>query len=452
MKKNVFTHVKILTLTSMCVMGLGLHADIDVNLMVEGCNNDTVCEIQYGESFNSCPNDCAYVAPTSTPPTPVTPLPSADSSGILFGTKGDTTLRFENVHITHGLDSAVLTWNTTRPTKSSISWGLTDDYAEGVLSEIEFIKTHSSKINNIIPGKIYVFKITAVDADGVYVTYSGNFLLKKETPVLLPLNVADFRIFTAPTGIGLRWNNVSDLEYEYVRIIRSTTGYPHNPSDGKVVYEGKGQSFVDINVLEGVRYYYAAFVRNQSSQYSSGVLRTVIKYKNGITPLDSDVGFPFENDNQIDTAIPSNVFQLTHQDIDFIQNNTKISFISSVVPVNSSIPLIVSVPKFNNSVVFLTMTSSDQTYLFAYNVSDDRLEVQIPSLHTDNSIEYFLYILNDGTFYKLNQGTFDLSPSVDYTDTRNGKKRAQNLKDFLIIIPIAVFLIAIKLIYRIFKK
>lgn len=37
--------------------------DTDINLTVEGCNNNLVCEVALGETLLSCPADCTYVPP-----------------------------------------------------------------------------------------------------------------------------------------------------------------------------------------------------------------------------------------------------------------------------------------------------------------------------------------------------------------------------------------------------
>lgn len=417
------------------------HADVDVRLIVAGCNNDTVCQIHLGEDINSCPNDCTYIAPTSTPP--VTPLPTGgESAGPIYGNGGNDIWQFENVKFIYGDDSVIMSWNTTRPTKSSVSWGRTDDYSEGTVSEIEYIREHTSKITNIIPGRRYVFRITASDASDTYAQYTGNFIIQKDPVYMMPVNVSNFRSFTVPTGNGLRWENLNDSEYAYVRILRSSTGYPLGPTDGKVVYEGRGRSFVDIDVVDGERYYYAAFVRDSALQYSSGALLAATKYKDGISPIDSDTGFIFQNEIPLDTTVTSKKFNLPIQDIDFIQDEEKISFITPNIPVNANKSLTISIPKFEWSVVFLTLSSGGQTFLVGYNNRNGRLEVSLPPFETDQPIEYSLQILNDGKFYQLQRGVFDTYLTEDVVEKKNAEKNVKKWQEMLLIIPLAILLYA----------
>lgn len=41
--------------------------NFDVNLIVEGCNNNTICEAVIGENTDTCPLDCPYVEPETEP-------------------------------------------------------------------------------------------------------------------------------------------------------------------------------------------------------------------------------------------------------------------------------------------------------------------------------------------------------------------------------------------------
>lgn len=440
MKKNVYRLLKTLFLVCIFFMYTNTFADVDVRLIVAGCNNDTVCQAQFGENINSCPNDCTYIAPTSTPATTTVPTSGSGSSGVVYGTGGNSVWKFENILITYSSDSVTLSWSTTRPTKSTVSWGLTDDYLEGTVSEIEYIKAHTSKITNIIPGKKYVFRITAQDASDSFAQYMDSFILKKDPVITLPTNVSNFRSFIVPTGIGLRWENPKDFEFSYIRIIRSAIGYPLNSSDGKVVYEGRGQSFVDIDVADDVIYYYAAFVKNAESQYSSGALLSAVKYKDGINPLDSNTGSPYPSEIFINPQELYDTEKLNIQDIDFIQDEKKISYIAPNILVNAELSLRVSIPRFNQSAVFLTLSPGGQMYLVGHNVHNGRLEVNLPPFETDQPIQYSLLIFKDGKFYRLHTGVFNTFLSGNQLEKAEKEKNTKRWQEVFIIFPIAIML------------
>ena len=76
--------------------------------------------------------------------------------------------------------------------------------------------------------------------------------------------------------INLSWNNPNFAEFDSIRIIRGNGFFPTGPTDGILIYSGPGESAVDNNVTPGNTYYYAAFVRSNTGDYSSGALASVV--------------------------------------------------------------------------------------------------------------------------------------------------------------------------------
>lgn len=415
-------------------------ANLDVRLIVEGCNNNTICEAPSGEDINTCPNDCTPVVPP-----PFTPAPTG-SSGSQNGGSTKPIWEYTDVSVVYQDDYAVLSWNTTRPTQSIISWGNTDDYANGSVSEIGYVREHITKIANIVSGKKYYFKINARDAFDTTHEYTGSFFFKKTISHVLTPNVSAFNSYTTTTGIGLRWINPDDELYSYVRILRSNKDYPLNPNDGKIVYEGRGQTFVDIDVFDDTPYYYTIFVKGVDGTYSSGVLLIANKYKNGITPLDSDKGFPYGK-NLINTSSSSLLYTLLPKDIDFIQEDKKISFVGDNVAVDASLPLIIGISKNDLPQAFLVLTPTDQesfstqVYLLAFNPQNGRLEVNIPALNTVQPIVYSLQILHNGYFHQLYKGVLNMYMSGNENETQILQQKRQESYFILQIILIMFILI-----------
>lgn len=85
---------------------------------------------------------------------------------------------------------------------------------------------------------------------------------------------ADFNL--EAQNIALHWNNPSFPQLVSVRIVRSTVSVPISPSDGVVVYEGLGTSFIDLGLELRIRYYYTAFVKSSTGTYSSGAVTSAI--------------------------------------------------------------------------------------------------------------------------------------------------------------------------------
>ncbi|MCX5758410.1 MAG: M4 family metallopeptidase, partial [Candidatus Hydrogenedentes bacterium] len=59
--------------------------------------------------------------------------------------------------------------------------------------------------------------------------------------------------------IALTWINPSSANFRRVILVRSTTGFPQNPSDGMQLYQGTDEKFLDIAVTRDIKYYYSLF-------------------------------------------------------------------------------------------------------------------------------------------------------------------------------------------------
>ncbi|MDO8183392.1 MAG: carboxypeptidase regulatory-like domain-containing protein [bacterium] len=110
---------------------------------------------------------------------------------------------------------------------------------------------------------------SASASDNVYSVDFGN----TGNPVVSGVpNVSNFQAVPNNSVINLTWVNPVYPDLGVVRIVRLAGSIPLDPNDGQLIYEGTGQSFTDTNVTAGVTYFYTAFVRNTTGQYSSGVV------------------------------------------------------------------------------------------------------------------------------------------------------------------------------------
>jgi len=71
--------------------------------------------------------------------------------------------------------------------------------------------------------------------------------------------------------IVLNWKNPG--EYNYVRtvIVKKAGSYPTSPTDGQVIFEGRGETFTDTNLINGTTYYYAFYAYDHAKNYSSRI-------------------------------------------------------------------------------------------------------------------------------------------------------------------------------------
>ena len=226
---------------------------IDVGLKVGSCNNNGICERDTEDIFY-CPADCTPVNTTG--------------SEVIGGVEENF---FKNLTVEVSYNSVNIKWQSTVPTTSNINWGTNPDYKDGVLRNANFILDHNVRIDNLKDGTLYYFNIQAEDLLGKNKSIENQIFrtlfLPDTTP---PGNVTNIKILSGISGITISWNNPSDEDFDYIRVMRNSTKNT-SPYNGKLVYEGKGNYFTDSKVKEGIRYFYSLFSRDRSGNYSSGL-------------------------------------------------------------------------------------------------------------------------------------------------------------------------------------
>ncbi|MBD3361874.1 hypothetical protein GF358_03730, partial [Candidatus Woesearchaeota archaeon] len=93
-----------------------------------------------------------------------------------------------------------------------------------------------------------------------------------------PANVGGFTATAGYFLVDLSWTNPSSSDFAGVKILRKTTGYPANPTDGMMVYTGTDQTYTDSGLAEAVNYYYTAFSFDEVPNYAGGRQATAQPY------------------------------------------------------------------------------------------------------------------------------------------------------------------------------
>lgn len=138
-----------------------------------------------------------------------------------------------------------------------------------------------------------------------------------------PANVTELVAVDRGQAVELRWQNPSDLDFDRVRIVRSTRWFPVDLVDGWVIYEGTATSFVDRIGERPV--YYTVFSIDATGNRSSGAI-AYVAVQDGTTNVSEGLPIPpsfiatttpadsvvfLEQRGVISTVVPGNPISIT---------------------------------------------------------------------------------------------------------------------------------------------
>jgi hypothetical protein len=116
----------------------------------------------------------------------------------------------------------------------------------------------------------YRYSIYTFDATPNYST--GASTTGTPADVTAPASVTAFAVAPVSGGIGLSWVNPADADLAGVRVLRKTTGYPSNTTDGITVFDGSGTNAIDSPLTDGTgTNFYRAFAYDEVPLFSPGV-------------------------------------------------------------------------------------------------------------------------------------------------------------------------------------
>jgi Zn-dependent metalloprotease len=70
--------------------------------------------------------------------------------------------------------------------------------------------------------------------------------------------IPSFDAYNRPV-VALSWGNPTSSSFRQVILVRDTTAYPRNPSEGMELYRGRNEKFLDTAVVAGTEYFYTLF-------------------------------------------------------------------------------------------------------------------------------------------------------------------------------------------------
>ena len=92
-----------------------------------------------------------------------------------------------------------------------------------------------------------------------------------EPDVVSPGEITNFVAVANNGSVDLSWNNpFGDSDWLGTILLRKIGGYPNSYSDGIIICKGQnGGSCTDLNVINGISYYYSAFTYDSAGNYSA---------------------------------------------------------------------------------------------------------------------------------------------------------------------------------------
>ncbi len=314
---------------------------------------------------------------------------------------------FSNIGITAEENQVRISWDTIPETLSTVTWGETNDYIGGVLTEVIYKENHAVKIVGLESGKTYYFRIEALEPFGAEGVFTGSFKTATPPDNTPPSNISNLQIGQNGEKLDLSWNNPNNEDFEEVRVVRSDIFYPQDPLDGRVIYEGAGEFATDENVGIGKIYYYTVFARDVSLNYSSGVigvgeLRALIvdgvEVELPIAPTDPFESFPEAEETDV------KIKELSILDFDFLQNGESSSFAGGgTIKIDAEKDLIVSLDydKVPEVLKTISVTLKDpldpkKTFSFLLRVNEDKtaFNATISPLLGSGEYEMDIVVLN----------------------------------------------------------
>lgn len=363
--------------------------DVNVQLIVQGCNNNNVCEPGSGETIGNCPNDCIQVV-----------APPAGGGGGGGGGGTETVIppnTISEVSVYPDTTSAIISWKTSFVTVGTLVWGATVEYESGSVSEINYTLVHRVKIENLIPGQKYFYRIDAQDTRARVATAGPlEFTTKTEPDTRPPSNVRNLTGTVQGDVIQLVWVNPSDPDFAGVRVMRSETGFPLDPLQGRLVYEGTGNYFSDSNIVLGKTYYYTVFARDIAGNSSSGSVVMVIYKKESQVVVIEPFPQPTPSNNE-------QIRNLTLLDFDVIQRGDKVSFTDDTIKLDERDDVILSIDKSkvpaNTKGLAITLEDPSnpnirQTYLLTENKANKTFEAAIENFKIGGIYRFNIAVFN----------------------------------------------------------
>lgn len=225
-------------------------------------------------------------------------------------------------------------------------------------------------------------------------------------------------------GVALFWENPSNKNFDYVRIIKNKERFSNDPSIGELVYEGDEQFFFDEKIVPGEKYFYTIFSRDKNGNYSSGSAISTntlqfVKKPNTTEEKISELEKMTSRFMVYQYGQPAEILNSQTPVIVYSKNNV-------IIDTDSK-----------SSAEYLKVTGEEGenlgTYMFSFNKSTGRYQSVVPPLKKTGSYTVVIYkygekntteISGKGIIYSSNQ-------AGGVSDSQEEQDSCKNIKCFI---------------------
>jgi hypothetical protein len=302
---------------------------------------------------------------TTTPAIPVVSPTSTTTPGTTYGTQ---LLRLKQLEIFTEQNSAFFAWETTRAARFALRWGRTEDYDDGYIISQAYLTENKTQITDLEPGTVYLYELIGYSPQGNEVVLErGNFKTKSTSVISAPQNVQGFTALVSIDDVKLNWRMPVGSENLRVRVVRSYLGFPNDPYDGAVIFDGVGTEFNDRDALRnGGPIFYTAFVIGADGAVSSGAVLKVNRVggEESGQPVEGGVGVE-------EPLIEIKDFGFSVENIKIRQLDEEFDFKSEKITLAHTEPFVISIPyealpRHLKSIVVTILDPSDSKRSFSF--------------------------------------------------------------------------------------
>lgn len=296
-------------------------------------------------NYSSTSNSIATTT-LQSPPEPV----AIDDTG------GSSVARvvLKDFRLMSGISTTSVTLVTAHPSRIELRWGKTGSYELGYLASDTYTTTHDLLVTDLDQGITYEYELIGYTPGGYQTILKRGMFTTLMPPVIEPpQNVSWFTALRTGTTVELSWRLPGFAEFAQVRIVGSHLGFPKDPHDGAVVYQGTEEVAYDVDAL--VQYspvYYTAFVYDRAGNVSSGAV--AIAYAagdgaaTGTTPV-VDTASSTVSEEATSTIVGERVTvdmkMPTLADFSLFQVDKTFTFIDPQIRLSTNDSFIISLPK-----------------------------------------------------------------------------------------------------------